>query len=67
MPNTPKPKQPKPTAAHRRLELFIGDLMPLWTILDRKPAARGTDWYPKIEYDQQTVVPTPIGSSGATT
>ena len=25
MPSTPKPKQPKPTAAHRRLEVFIGD------------------------------------------
>ena len=23
--STPKPKQPKPTAAHRRLEVFIGD------------------------------------------
>ena len=25
MPSTLKPKQPKPTAAHRRLEVFIGD------------------------------------------
>ena len=25
MPSTPKPNQPKPTAAHRRLEVFIGD------------------------------------------
>ena len=25
MPSTPEPKQPKPTAAHRRLEVFIGD------------------------------------------
>ena len=25
MPSTPKPKQQKPTAAHRRFEVFIGD------------------------------------------
>ena len=25
MPSTPKPKQPKPTAAHRRLNVFIGN------------------------------------------
>ena len=25
MARTPNPKQPKPTAAHRRLEVFIGD------------------------------------------
>ena len=25
MSSTPKPKQPKPTAAHRRLDVFIGD------------------------------------------
>ena len=25
MPRTPKPRQPKPTAAHHRLEVFIGD------------------------------------------
>jgi predicted dithiol-disulfide oxidoreductase (DUF899 family) len=26
------------------------DLMPLWTILDSTPDGRGTDWYPKLEY-----------------
>ncbi len=25
MPSTPKPKQPQPTAAHKRLKVFIGD------------------------------------------
>ena len=25
MPSTPKPKQPKPTAAHHRFEVFIGN------------------------------------------
>jgi predicted dithiol-disulfide oxidoreductase (DUF899 family) len=28
------------------------DLMPLWTILDSTPEGRGTDWYPKLEYDR---------------
>jgi len=23
---------------------------PLWAILDRTPAGRGTDWHPKLEY-----------------
>ena len=27
------------------------DLMPLWTILDMTPEGRGTDWYPKLDYD----------------
>lgn len=27
------------------------DLMPLWTILDSTPEGRGTDWYPKLNYD----------------
>jgi len=26
------------------------DLMPLWTILDATPDGRGTDWYPKLDY-----------------
>jgi predicted dithiol-disulfide oxidoreductase (DUF899 family) len=26
------------------------DLMPLWNILDTTPDGRGTDWYPKLEY-----------------
>lgn len=26
------------------------DLMPLWTILDTTPEGRGTDWYPKLDY-----------------
>jgi predicted dithiol-disulfide oxidoreductase (DUF899 family) len=26
------------------------DLMPLWNILDTTPEGRGTDWYPKLEY-----------------
>lgn len=30
------------------------DLMPLWTILDCTPEGRGTDWYPKLEYDRGT-------------
>ena len=25
MPSTPKPNQPKPRAAHKRLEIFIGN------------------------------------------
>lgn len=27
------------------------DLMPLWTILDATPEGRGTDWYPKLGYE----------------
>jgi len=27
------------------------DLMPLWTILDATPEGRGTDWYPKLAYE----------------
>lgn len=27
------------------------DLMQLWTILDSTPDGRGTDWYPKLQYD----------------
>jgi len=26
------------------------DLMPIWTILDMTPEGRGTDWYPKLNY-----------------
>ncbi|AWM88135.1 DUF899 family protein [Microvirga sp. 17 mud 1-3] len=28
------------------------DLAPLWTVLDMTPEGRGTDWYPKLEYDR---------------
>jgi predicted dithiol-disulfide oxidoreductase (DUF899 family) len=28
------------------------DLMPIWTILDATPEGRGTDWYPKLDYDR---------------
>jgi len=28
------------------------DLMPLWTILDNTPEGRGTDWYPKLDYER---------------
>jgi predicted dithiol-disulfide oxidoreductase (DUF899 family) len=28
------------------------DLMPIWTILDSTPEGRGTDWYPKLDYDR---------------
>lgn len=28
------------------------DLMPLWNILDATPEGRGTDWYPKLRYDE---------------
>ena len=28
------------------------DMSPLWTILDTTPEGRGTDWYPKLQYDQ---------------
>jgi predicted dithiol-disulfide oxidoreductase (DUF899 family) len=28
------------------------DLMPLWNILDLTPEGRGTDWYPRLDYDQ---------------
>ncbi len=27
------------------------DPMPIWTIFDMTPGGRGTDWYPKLEYD----------------
>ena len=27
------------------------DLMPLWNILDMTPDGRGSDWYPKLQYD----------------
>lgn len=27
------------------------DLMPIWTILDATPEGRGTDWYPKLDYN----------------
>ena len=28
------------------------DPTPLWTLLDLTPEGRGTDWYPKLEYDR---------------
>lgn len=28
------------------------DLMPLWIVLDTTPEGRGTDWYPKLDYDK---------------
>lgn len=28
------------------------DLMPLWIVLDLTPDGRGTDWYPKLEYER---------------
>ena len=28
------------------------DLMPIWTLLDSTPEGRGTDWYPKLDYDR---------------
>lgn len=28
------------------------DPTPLWTLLDLTPGGRGTDWYPKLEYDR---------------
>jgi predicted dithiol-disulfide oxidoreductase (DUF899 family) len=28
------------------------DLMPIWTILDATPEGRGTDWYPRLNYDR---------------
>ena len=28
------------------------DLMPIWTVLDSVPEGRGTDWYPKLDYDR---------------
>ena len=31
------------------------DLMPLWTILDATPEGRGTDWYPKLAYEDDGV------------
>ena len=27
------------------------EMSPLWNVLDTMPAGRGTDWYPKIDYD----------------
>lgn len=27
------------------------DPMPIWTLLDMTPDGRGTDWYPKLQYD----------------
>jgi hypothetical protein len=29
------------------------DLDPLWLMLDLTPEGRGTDWYPKLEYDHK--------------
>ncbi len=29
------------------------DLVPLWNFLDMTPEGRGTDWYPKLDYDGQ--------------
>jgi predicted dithiol-disulfide oxidoreductase (DUF899 family) len=28
------------------------DLMPIWTILDSTPEGRGSDWYPKLDYNR---------------
>jgi predicted dithiol-disulfide oxidoreductase (DUF899 family) len=28
------------------------DLMPIWTILDATPEGRGSDWYPKLDYER---------------
>jgi predicted dithiol-disulfide oxidoreductase (DUF899 family) len=28
------------------------DLDPLWTLLDTTPEGRGSDWYPKLEYNE---------------
>jgi predicted dithiol-disulfide oxidoreductase (DUF899 family) len=33
----------------------IVNAMPLWNILDLTPAGRGTDWYPKVSYDNGPV------------
>ena len=30
------------------------DLMPLWTVLDCTPEGRGTDWYPRLDYEERT-------------
>jgi predicted dithiol-disulfide oxidoreductase (DUF899 family) len=30
------------------------DLDPLWVLLDTTPEGRGTDWYPKLDYDGRT-------------
>ena len=30
------------------------DLMPLWTVLDCTPEGRGTDWYPRLDYQEPT-------------
>jgi predicted dithiol-disulfide oxidoreductase (DUF899 family) len=30
------------------------DLMPLRTVLDVTPQGRGTDWYPKLNYQRQS-------------
>lgn len=38
------------------------DIMPLWTVLDMTPGGRGTDWYPKLEYE--TVPGAPDGQTG---
>ena len=27
------------------------DVMPIWTVLDMTPGGRGSDWYPKLQYD----------------
>jgi predicted dithiol-disulfide oxidoreductase (DUF899 family) len=29
------------------------DLDPLWLMLDPTPNGRGTDWYPKLEYNNR--------------
>jgi len=32
------------------------DIDPLWTVLDLTPAGRGATWYPKLEYDPETLI-----------
>ena len=29
------------------------EMSPLWNVLDTVPAGRGTDWYPRIDYDEE--------------
>ena len=56
MTNTSKPKQPKPTAAHRRLEVFIGhwhaEGMSSGEVQDAAdPRAAGVPWTSDESYE----------------
>ena len=38
-----------------RTRICAPDPTPLWNILDLTPGGRGTDWYPKLDYNGKNV------------